>query len=126
MKLENARVVVTGGAAGIGKSLAKFLADRGCKVVVADYDLDRATAAASEIGPLAHPVRCDVSDHASVEALAEQAYALLGGVDAEEVLHQNVQHADPIGELAAVGEGTFGPAAQGRDDRAQIGAETSA
>ncbi len=82
MKLETARVVVTGAAAGIGKALAKQLAARGCQVVVADYDLDRATAAAREIGPLAHPVRCDVSEHASVEALAEQAYALLGGVDA--------------------------------------------
>jgi NAD(P)-dependent dehydrogenase (short-subunit alcohol dehydrogenase family) len=49
-------------------------------VVLADIDLARVEAVAASLdGAIA--VRCDVSDHASVEALAVQARTALGGID---------------------------------------------
>jgi 3-oxoacyl-[acyl-carrier protein] reductase len=48
-------------------------------VLLADIDEDAARAVASETGQ--HAMVCDVSDGASVEALALQAGKILGGVD---------------------------------------------
>ena len=38
MKVEGCRVVITGGASGIGLAIARQLADRGCQIVLADID----------------------------------------------------------------------------------------
>lgn len=80
IELNGKRVVVTGGASGIGKAMAEQLRQAGARVVVADIDLAKADQVAQAIdGGIA--VRCDVSDHASVEALAERVLAEFGGVD---------------------------------------------
>ena len=62
--------VVTGGASGIGKGVARRLVERGAKVVIADIEKDPLNAAAEEIGAVG--VRTDVSDAESVRALAEE------------------------------------------------------
>ena len=50
MKLEGAVAVVTGGASGIGRALARALAlDGGCAVVVADINEAGAESVAAEI-----------------------------------------------------------------------------
>ena len=78
--LNNKRAVVTGAASGIGKALAELLVQGGARVVLADIDLAGVERVAATLdGALA--LHCDVSDHASVEALATQAQAALGGVD---------------------------------------------
>ena len=78
--LQGKRAVVTGAASGIGLALAKLLVEGGAKVVLADIDLAKVEAIAASLdGAIA--VRCDVSDHASVEALAALAQAALGGID---------------------------------------------
>ena len=80
MDLNTKRAVVTGAASGIGKAIAEQLAASGAKVVLADIDIAKVGAVAASLdGAIA--VRCDVSDHASVEALAAQAQATLGGID---------------------------------------------
>ena len=80
MDLNTKRAVVTGAASGIGKAIAELLAASGAKVVLADIDLAKVGAIAASLdGAIA--VRCDVSDHASVEVLAAQAQAVLGGID---------------------------------------------
>jgi NAD(P)-dependent dehydrogenase (short-subunit alcohol dehydrogenase family) len=71
--------VVTGGASGIGQGIARTLADAGARVVIADLDHTQAVRAAEAIGAL--PVTVDVSDAASVSALAETAIAHFGAVD---------------------------------------------
>ena len=77
----NGRVaVVTGGASGIGKSVAKALLAEGCTVVLADIEqeaLDTAVAELSSLGPVSGIIT-DVSDFDSVDALADQVYATHG------------------------------------------------
>jgi NAD(P)-dependent dehydrogenase (short-subunit alcohol dehydrogenase family) len=74
------RVVITGAASGIGKALAESLAAQGARLVLADIDSERVKALAAGLnGAIA--LGCDVSDHASVEALAGAAQAELGGID---------------------------------------------
>ena len=74
---------VTGGASGIGRAIATRLAADGACVVVADLDLDRANAAAEEIGTgdVAVGVQVDVSDPAQVQAAIDAAALAFGGVD---------------------------------------------
>jgi len=73
--------VVTGGGSGIGAALAVACAGAGMKTVVADLDGGAAEAVARRVrdaGGAALAVETDVSDRASVEALAERTYAELG------------------------------------------------
>ena len=61
---------MTGAASGIGKAIAtRFAADGAC-VVIADLDLDKARAAAAEIGgtDVAIGVQADVTDEAQIAA----------------------------------------------------------
>jgi NAD(P)-dependent dehydrogenase (short-subunit alcohol dehydrogenase family) len=70
--------VVTGAASGIGKGIARKLKAEGMQLVLADIEQAPLDAAADELGALA--VRADVSDYASVEALAAQAERRFGAV----------------------------------------------
>ncbi len=78
-ELQGKVVVVTGGASGIGKGIAKRFVAMGAHVVIADIEASSLKAAAEEIG--AFPVKTDVSDSASVEALAQATLAQFGHVD---------------------------------------------
>jgi NAD(P)-dependent dehydrogenase (short-subunit alcohol dehydrogenase family) len=72
--------VVTGGASGIGHALAAELLRRGATVVVADIEepaLDAAVAELSALGSV-RGVRTDVTDEASVEALADDVFTTHG------------------------------------------------
>src|SRR4051794_37636257 len=74
--------VVTGGAHGIGRALAlRFAREGAAGVVVADLDGEDATAVASEIGPGAIGVRCDVASDAENAALIAAAEENFGPVD---------------------------------------------
>jgi rhamnulose-1-phosphate aldolase/alcohol dehydrogenase len=81
--LESRIALVTGAASGIGKAIAHRFAAEGACVVVADLDLDKARAAAAEIGgtDVAVGVRVDVSDEAAVEAAVDAALLAFGGLD---------------------------------------------
>jgi len=71
--------VVTGGASGIGKGIATQLVAEGARVIIADIERDALAATAAEIGA-ALAVHVDVSDPASVDALARQAIETFGAV----------------------------------------------
>jgi rhamnulose-1-phosphate aldolase/alcohol dehydrogenase len=75
--------LVTGAASGIGKAIAERLAAEGACVVIADLAVDRAEAAAADIGNLdvAVGVQVDVSDESAVEAMLRTAALAFGGVD---------------------------------------------
>ena len=84
MDIAGKAAVVTGGASGIGRGIARALAARGADVVVADVDVARAAEVAAELertGVRSLGVACDVTERASVEALAERAWTALGRVD---------------------------------------------
>ncbi|HEY7296073.1 MAG TPA: SDR family oxidoreductase [Dehalococcoidia bacterium] len=68
--------VITGGASGIGRSVALAAARRGCDVVLADIDDGGMARVAGEVEALvrrALAVRCDVTKDPDVDALAQQA-----------------------------------------------------
>ena len=76
--------VITGASSGIGAGLARHAAGLGMKLVLADIAAERLTAVADELratGAEVEAVVTDVADPASVEALAERAYARFGTVD---------------------------------------------
>ncbi|MGX5696257.1 bifunctional aldolase/short-chain dehydrogenase [Agromyces soli] len=74
---------VTGAASGIGKAIATRLAAEGACVVVADLDLEKAQAAALELGStdVAIGVAANVADAAAVQAALDEAVLAFGGVD---------------------------------------------
>ena len=82
--LQGHRVLVTGGARGLGLEFARAIAAHGGRVVIADV-LDelaqQAAAALRELGLDVHALALDLSDPASVARCAEEATALLGGLD---------------------------------------------
>jgi NAD(P)-dependent dehydrogenase (short-subunit alcohol dehydrogenase family) len=85
MSLAGRRAVVTGGAQGLGKSIARRLAEAGASVLIGDLKADLAQAAAEELsrscGAKVVATRMDVADGASVIAAADLAVERLGGVD---------------------------------------------
>ena len=95
--------LVTGGANGIGRAIARALAARGDELVVADIDLEAARVCAGELvadGFVARAVELDVTD---VEAVR----ATVAGVDAESPLRTVVANAGialrvPITEVEPV------------------------
>ncbi|WP_122816040.1 bifunctional aldolase/short-chain dehydrogenase [Nocardioides pantholopis] len=75
--------LVTGAAGGIGKATAKRLAAEGACVVVADLSLEKAQAAAAEIGgpDVAIGVAADVSKADAVQAMVDATVLAFGGLD---------------------------------------------
>ena len=74
--------VITGGASGVGRSLAFALGAEGARVLIADVDetgLASAVSALEEQGIEAHSMRCDVTQQSSLNELAAKAFDELGG-----------------------------------------------
>jgi NAD(P)-dependent dehydrogenase (short-subunit alcohol dehydrogenase family) len=82
-RFEGRVAVVTGAASGIGLALARRLAAERMKVVLADVEeraLDGAARELEAAGAEVLPVRCDVTDEASVRALADRTLERFGAV----------------------------------------------
>jgi all-trans-retinol dehydrogenase (NAD+) len=78
------RVLITGGASGIGRLLALRIAAAGAKTAICDIDLSgmekvRSEAAAQGLSLLCFPV--DLSRREQIDALADDVRKKLGGVD---------------------------------------------
>lgn len=76
--------VITGGASGIGLATARRLGAQGARLVLADVEraaLDAAVAALGAEGVDARGVVCDVRSYDEVQALADEAFAVLGAVE---------------------------------------------
>ncbi len=66
--------VVTGGASGIGKAIAKAFVGEGAKVVIGDVEEAALKATTEELGDAVMGVVTDVSDPASLKALADRVF----------------------------------------------------
>ena len=71
--------VVTGGAQGIGRSIAAALAEAGAKVVIADLNPETGERAAAEVG--GEFVRIDVTSSASVKQVVSDLVGAQGAID---------------------------------------------
>jgi NAD(P)-dependent dehydrogenase (short-subunit alcohol dehydrogenase family) len=74
------RVLITAGAAGIGKEIAKAFAGNGAQVCVCDIDVKALDAASKDI-PGLKTIVCDVSKRADIERMVAEAAIALGGLD---------------------------------------------
>ena len=75
--VQGLRVLVTGGASGIGLATAHAFTSQGAQVVV----LDRTTAPNGDSPGEPHSVLADVTDDQAVVSAVEQAAGLLDGID---------------------------------------------
>ena len=79
-------VMVTGGASGIGREVARLAAARGAHVVVADRDAAGSAQVAADLSSISSPeffssTAVDVRSRASITAALDAAVAAFGGID---------------------------------------------
>jgi NAD(P)-dependent dehydrogenase (short-subunit alcohol dehydrogenase family) len=79
--LKDKRVLITGGASGIGAATAARFLEEGAVVVVLDRDANGRAQIQSQLPNLAGTVDADVSNLKQVQAAFAQAVRLMGGVD---------------------------------------------
>ena len=80
-RLEGRVAIVTGGAAGIGAAIAKAFLAEGARVVIADRQIEAATATARTLGENASASPVDVTQEHQVQAMARDALARHGRID---------------------------------------------
>ena len=79
--LKGKRVLITGGASGIGVATATRFLEEGAAVVVLDRDAKGRAQIQSQLPKLSGTVDADVSNLKQVEAAFAEAIQLMGGVD---------------------------------------------
>lgn len=99
MDISGKKVVVIGGASGMGRATAEAAAARGASVAVIDRESGDGAVIAKELGGSFHPA--EVTDFAAAEQALQEAVDALGG------LHVSVQTAG--GGIAARTLGKEGP-----------------
>lgn len=95
LQIANLRVLVTAGAAGIGRAIARAFVAEGAKVHVCDVDA-RAIEELRRTDPAITGSLCDVSDRSAVARLFDDALQHLGGLDC---LVNNAGIAGPTGRV---------------------------
>lgn len=76
--LDGERIIVTGGASGIGAAAARRMVSEGARVAVLDRDADGARVVATELDATA--ITVDVADTDAVATAVEDAAEALGGL----------------------------------------------
>ena len=82
--LEGRRVLVTGGARGLGYAFAQAIGRAGAQVVIADILAERVQQSAAELvaeGLSVHGVTVDLAQPDSIDACIAETTRLLGGLD---------------------------------------------
>jgi NAD(P)-dependent dehydrogenase (short-subunit alcohol dehydrogenase family) len=76
-------VLVTGGARGIGKGLAKACLAKGARVIITNLDVAVAAQTVEELSAIGdiRSIRCDATDRGSVDDLFDDIWATEGPVD---------------------------------------------
>jgi short-subunit dehydrogenase len=84
MNIFGQRILITGAAGGIGSELTLALAGKGAELLLADRDAQKLEQQKLEVqarGGKAHVLTCDLAAPGMPQTLAEQALAVMGGVD---------------------------------------------
>jgi 2-keto-3-deoxy-L-fuconate dehydrogenase len=79
-RLDGKRMVLTGGASGIGRAVASVFVEAGATVALVDLNAESVAKAAAELGERAKGYACDVSDEAGV-VRTFRAIAADGAID---------------------------------------------
>jgi meso-butanediol dehydrogenase/(S,S)-butanediol dehydrogenase/diacetyl reductase len=79
--LKQKRVLITGGASGIGAATAARFLEEGAVVCVLDRDVKGRELIQEQLPALAGTVAADVSDYGQVQTAFDGAVRLMGGVD---------------------------------------------
>jgi len=80
-RLSGKTALITGAARGIGRAFAEAYAREGARVAIADIDIARARASASEIGNAAIAIEMDVTRQESIDDAVTATVAALGQID---------------------------------------------
>ncbi|WP_201579592.1 SDR family NAD(P)-dependent oxidoreductase [Psychrobacter sp. Pi2-52] len=80
MQVKENSFLVTGGASGLGESVARVIVDQGGNVVIADLNKTAGQALVAELGNSARFVRCDITNGDEVQAAVEMAESAFGGL----------------------------------------------
>jgi len=81
-RYDGKRVIVTGGASGIGLATAKLLLDEGARVMVTGRSDAALESARADLGPNALVVKSDAASLAEIDALAARVKSEFGTIDA--------------------------------------------
>lgn len=98
LDIKGLRVLVTAGAAGIGREIARSFVEEGARVHVCDVD-EEALGAIADSNPAITRSKADVANRAEVAQLFQEALATLGGLD---VLVNNAGIAGPTGRAEEI------------------------
>src|SRR5207245_11557211 len=79
--LKDKRVLITGGASGIGAATAARFLEEGSRVCVLDRDAEACERIRRELPALGEAIIADVTDLMQVEAAFAEAIRLMDGVD---------------------------------------------
>ena len=81
MRFENKVVMVTGGAAGIGRVTAENFAKEGARIAICDVNPEAGETAAKALGPEASFEKVDVADSTGVSSWVEGVFEKYGQID---------------------------------------------
>ncbi|MDE5054308.1 SDR family oxidoreductase (plasmid) [Niallia taxi] len=85
MRLDGKKIFVTGGARGIGKSVATAFAEAGADIAIVDLDIDEATKTAKELeennGIKSIAIKADVTNPKDVSAMIDTVLENFGRLD---------------------------------------------
>jgi len=84
MRLQNKRVIVTGGGSGIGRSITTRFLKEGANVLVADIKQPakyHPLVLGTESNPGVYFFETDVSDEENVNTMVNHCIGLMGGID---------------------------------------------
>lgn len=79
-QLDGQRIVITGGASGIGAASAALMTERGARVAILDFDQSALDKVVGSV-PRSLGIDCDCIDSTAVDAAMEQVAAEFGGID---------------------------------------------